>query len=519
MGVGAGVPGRGRARPRPRPRPTILALAVVLSGLVGPLPLVPLGAGPAGAGPAGTGPVGSTELPAAVRRLSVRPIAALGCGTAVDAAAVDDPGAALRDAVAAAADAEPGCAAWTVVLAGTFDLSDPLVHSARIPLRLVGPSDGRAVLRSDGSGRLVTVRRPAYAVELVRLELHGGDATAGDLDGVGGAVGAELAPDGDPEPSRVTVADALLIGNVALAGGAIAADEVVLTDVDLVDNAAPLGGAVDVATLVAVRTQFVANRATPAPGQGGAVRAGGDVTLTSVTFAANAADVGGSVWLLGLTGPVLRATATTFASARADLGGHVAGDLTAGGSVRLVLRGSVLAAASALAPGGPAPDLCAGVVGSGAADGPDAAVGSVAADASCPGATRPDAAVLLAPLGGADGTVAGRDRLFVPLAGGPLVDLLPCAGVWPEVDARGLARPQPTGGACDAGAVELAVAPPGVPPGVDPPGGAAPDAGSTAVPPRPRGVPTGWSTGGSAPAGRDPGRILRRRSGAGVSPP
>jgi len=417
----------------------VVATALVVAALVGPLPLV--------------------ALP-----FSLAPAAALVCGTAVDAAtALPDAATALRAAVAAAATADGACAAWTVTLQGIFTLVAPLEHAVALPLHLVGPVDGRAELAGAG-GRLVTLRRPGRELRLERLVLRDGDARGGDLDGAGGAVAAEAAPLADPTPSRVVVVDALLTGNRAAVGGAIAADHVELVAVDLVGNVAPLGGAVDVLTLVAERTTFLANEATGAPGQGGAVRAAGDVTLTTVTLAGNAALVGGSVWLAGVGRPVLRAVASTFASARADTGGHVHGDLGGGGGgggdVRVVLRGSVLAGAAPLTPGAAAPVLCSGTVAH-AGPAPDDAVASFATDASCPGAialgTDPAFDVL--------DTLAGHPRLHAPRAGGPLVDTVPCGAGWPTTDARGLARPQPAGGACDAGAIELAV---GGPPAREP---------------------------------------------------
>jgi len=416
-----------------------VATAIVLSVVAGPLPLVPLG-----------GP-------------GHRAVGALVCGTDLDAATgapdVATSTAAVRAAVAAAAGADPACAAWTVTLRGTFPLEDDVVHAAAVPLVLAGADGVRAELHADGTARILTLLRPATTVTLRDLVLRGGDADGTDLDGVGGAVGAEVASSADPTPSRVTAEDVLLVANTAARGGAVSADEVVLVDVDLVANTAPLGGAVDAGALTATRTQFVANTAPTPSGQGGAVRASGDVTLTTATFTANAAATGGSVWLSGAAEPVLRAVATTFADARADVGGHVAGDASLGGSVRVVLRGTVLTGVAPLTPDGPTPAVCAGTVAH-AGPAPDVAVAAVASDASCPVATVPATAPALTALPGTDGAVEGRTRLLVPAADGPLVDVADCTDVWPATDARGLARPQPDGGRCDVGAVEVpAVAP------------------------------------------------------------
>jgi hypothetical protein len=330
--MGAGMSGRGR----PRRGPVRAALAVALAApVLGPVPLVPL---PGGA---------------------VAPAAAASCGDSVDAATAAPDAvtgtAAVQAALDGAATADAACTAWTVTLTGTFDLDRDLEHAVALPLVPEGPPTARAELRGDGSARLVTLRRPATDLTLRRLVLRGGDADGGDLAGAGGAVGAEVASLADPTASRVVVEDALLVGNAAASGGAIAADLVLLTDVDVVGNAAPLGSAVDVAELTATRVQFVGNAATLPPGQGGAVRASGDVTLATVTLTGNAATAGGSVWMSGAADPVLRATATTFADARADSGGHVHADLSLGGSVRVVLRGTVLAGVTA-APPPTAPD-------------------------------------------------------------------------------------------------------------------------------------------------------------------
>lgn len=467
---------------------------MVVSALVGPLPLVP------------------------VRGPMAAPAAAAVCGATVDAAAVPDAvsgTAALQAAVAAAAGADPSCTAWTVALVGVLDLVDDLEHAVALPLVLEGPEGTRAELRGDGSARLVTLRRPATEVTLRRMVLRGGDADGTDLDGAGGAVGAEVASFVDPTPSRVTVVDALLIDNRAASGGAIAADVVVLTDVDLVGNAAPLGGAVDVGELTATRVQLLANSATLPPGQGGAIRAAGDVTLTTVTFAGSAAITGGSVWMSGAADPVLRASATTFADARADVGGHVHADLSLGGSVRLVLRGTVLAGVTALTDGA-TPAVCTDVIAHAGPD-PDTAVAASATDASCPGATELDAEPVLTALDGAAGTVEGRVRLLVPAAEGPLVDVAVCAGVWPAVDARGLARPQPADGTCDVGAVERERAAPAPPPDVpsSPPSGDGPDTPAPADvaasdAPRPAAVRAGDAVDRPRPARWDARDVLRR---------
>lgn len=487
--MGSGFPGVARRAPWRR---TAVATAVVVSVLVGPLPLLPIPVGPGAA--------------------------ALACGTAVDAATVGpDPvaaTAALQAAIDGASSADGACAAWTVTLTGTFVLADDLVHRAPVPLVLSGQDGGRGVLRGDGSARLVTLLRPATELTLRRLELRDGDAVGTDLGGAGGAVGAEVASLVDPRPSRVVVTDSLLAGSTASSGGAVAADVVVLTDVDLVGNSAPLGGAVDVGELTAVRAQFVANSATLPPAQGGAVRASGDVTLETVTMTGNAAGAGGSVWMSGGAGPVLRAVATTFADARADVGGHVRADGKLGGSVRLVLGGSVLVGVTALTEGAAAPAVCDGPVVLGD-PGPDASPVSLATDASCPGAAVLDTEPVLVVLAGPAGTVEGLPRLLVPAADGPLVDLADCGTTWPAADARGLPRPQPAGGACDAGAVEVAAAgrpappPPSSPPAPSDGSGAAAEVadggGADDLPPVPSAVRSG-----AADRSGDPVGILRR---------
>ncbi len=389
-----------------------VATAIVLSVVAGPLPLVPLG-----------GP-------------GHRAVGALVCGTDLDAATgapdVATSTAAVRAAVAAAAGADPACAAWTVTLRGTFPLEDDVVHAAAVPLVLTGADGVRAELHADGTARILTLLRPATTVTLRDLVLRGGDADGTDLDGVGGAVGAEVASSADPTPSRVTAEDVLLVANTAARGR-------------LGRRGRP--------------RRRRPRREHRTPRRGGAVRASGDVTLTTATFTANAAATGGSVWLSGAAEPVLRAVATTFADARADVGGHVAGDASLGGSVRVVLRGTVLTGVAPLTPDGPTPAVCAGTVAH-AGPAPDVAVAAVASDASCPGATVPATAPALTALPGTDGAVEGRTRLLVPAADGPLVDVADCTDVWPATDARGLARPQPDGGRCDVGAVEVpAVAP------------------------------------------------------------
>jgi hypothetical protein len=446
-------------------------------------------------------------LPVGLVPVAPSPAAALICTVIVDGDAVATPAVVLQAALDAA---DAACPQWTVRLRGAVLLGDaPLVYDRVPALHLIGDHETSRAIIGGGGHRILTVRRPAGEVTLERLELHGGNARGRDLGGAGGAVALEGALG---VVGRLTIRDALLADNVAATGGALAADEILLEDVELRGNTADTGGALTSGTLVGERVTFDANEAVGTPSRGGAVVASGDVTLVNATFSGNSADEGASLWVDGVSGGLtVRLVFVTLVEAAAAGGAahiHAGSDGAGGvGVARLVLRGSVLA--GALGRGGaPLPPLCAGMVVVPDAAGPDLTVGALATDASCPGAvgllvTEP----YLGPLevGGSSGSPAGTTRSRAPAAVGPLVDVVACDANWPQLDQRGSSRPQPAGGMCDAGAVEIEVA------GVAPPaeGGADAEPAEVAVLPP---VPAVVRAGGGSSVSRPWSALLRVRS-------
>jgi predicted outer membrane repeat protein len=407
--------------------------------------------------------------------LTDTPALALTCEETLDAAGPD----AVTDLqlllTRASTEGDPAaaCDTWTLRLSGTFVLDAQLEYRGAAVLFLTGTSrTAPAVLAGDGH-RVLAAFAPAVRIELADLVLRDGSARGADLDGAGGAIAIEQQ---ESVLSEVRATRVALRGNDAARGGAIAADRVTLVDVELDGNTADEGGGVDVFELQATRTTFVGNQALGAPGTGGAIRASGDVTLENSTLSANQAIVGASVWMSGVASPTLRATFSTFASALAAGGGaHVHADLSSGGSVTVALRGSLLDGVQGLPPGGGDPSVAC--VGSTSLSGPDGSIDSLASDTSCgSGVTllaAPSGLAPLPPAGGAVGT-GPLARIHLPSADSPLIDAVDCDATWPSTDQRGLPRPQPADGRCDAGSVELAVVIPR-PDAEPPPTGPTPD--------------------------------------------
>jgi len=343
------------------------------------------------------------------------------CVRTVDAAAAGAGAeAALRDALADAADGVDldDCTDWSVELSGTVTLTSELVWDVAVPLRIVGPvgTTARIQAAADADHRLLTVDTfpDRVLVTLERLVLSGGDVAFG--------------PSFDDQ------------------GGAVLADGLHLIDMELIGNAAVAGGAVSTIDLRAERTSFVGNEAEFGVGEGGAVRATGEVVLTNVTFSGNVAKQGGAVFLNLSAGGSLTATFVTFldnAASDAQSGADLHLVAAVGGTPAVTLRGVLF--------GGPAAASDAGVCGGPydlAASGSGLVwTASFATDTSCgaPVAT-PQPAFETVPW------LPGTTALPVPGSGAPSVGAVPCGAGWPTSDQRGLERPQ--GEACDAGAVE-----------------------------------------------------------------
>ena len=377
---------------------------------------------------------------AAVVWVIVGPSSGETCVRSVDAGSpAVSPAADLADALddAIGTSVNNTCSAWRVELTGTFPLTQSLEWDEPIPLHLIGPAGTAARIEGVGTDhRLVTLGLNAAgaAMTLERLVLAGGDVSA-------------VATAGDDE------------------GGAVLAEVLQLIDVELIRNNAVIGGAVSTFDLTATRTSFVGNSAALGIGDGGAVYALGDVTLTNVTFVDNLAKSGGAVSIDGtVTGASLTATNVTFRGNKADdVGGgahlHLVGT---DAQLPVTLRGVLLGAVGGTSTG----PSCAGTRF--AANPAITAEHSLAAQAGC--GTTVDAAIA----GITYDTVpflTGTTDLVLPSGAWAGLDAYACdpANGWPTTDQRGLARPQGAAGLCDVGAVEreyVAPAPP--PPASDP---------------------------------------------------
>ena len=384
------------------------------------------------------------------------------CGISIDASTYAGPkqaGDALIDQVF---DADPGgCAQWQVDLSGTFHLDRTLLWDFEEPLVIAGPDgDGTAAhLQAIPFGAAVLVTHRIVTAEPPDVP----DATVG------------------PVTLRriVVTGGAVQSGVTDNAGGAVLADVVHLVDSAFEDNTAATGGAVSARTVHAERVSFVNNRAITGTAVGGAIRATEHVELENVTLRDNAASSGGAIWLP--TAATFTATFVTFVDNAADTGAHLLRALEGDGPVTLrgVLFGSVDAATAGTAcGGGEFPAAGAGL----------SMVATFATDGTCGDAVVvPDLVeVSSVPF------LAGASALPVFDATSSAIAEVECADGLPDVDQRGVARPQ--GERCDAGAVEREVTVTVMT--LDPDDPDEPPAAELPEPPAPGDVPAedeGWS--------------------------
>ncbi|MEY3020619.1 MAG: hypothetical protein RLZZ272_1603, partial [Actinomycetota bacterium] len=169
------------------------------------------------------------------------------CESSVDLGAFGT-AAEATTALQAAVDAADLCMGLlhVVEVTGDVTLTAPLVHRHAVPVVLRGVGSERSVLSGGTAHRILVVDPvgPSGAADLTLEHVELRDGRADEALGPSGYVdgGAVWAPEG--AGIVVTVRDAILADNVALeAGGAVAADAVVLEDVAVVDNTAELGGA------------------------------------------------------------------------------------------------------------------------------------------------------------------------------------------------------------------------------------------------------------------------------------
>ena len=355
-----------------------------------------------------------------------------------------------------------GCADWRIELIGTFPLTQSLEWDEPIPLHLIGPAGTTARIEGVGTDhRLLALGLNAAgaAMTLERLVLAGGDVSA-------------VATAGDDE------------------GGAILAEVLSLIDVELNGNSAVIGGAVSTVDLFATRTSFIGNSADLSFGDGGAVYAFGEVSLTNVTFADNVAKSGGAISIDGRQGGAsLTATNVTFRGNEADdaTGGahlHLAGNAA---DLAVTMRGVLLAAVGGDSNG----PSCAGSRFT--ATPAITSEASLAFETGC-GVTV-DAAVATLTYDTVS-FLTGTTDLELPSGSWAGLDAYACdpANGWPTTDQRGLARPQGAAGLCDVGAVERVYVAPAPPPPPPPPPASDPEPEPVVITEGP--VPTSVPAGG-----------------------
>jgi fibronectin-binding autotransporter adhesin len=175
-------------------------------------------------------------------------------------------------------------------------------------------------------------------------------------------------------------------------------------------------------------------------GGGGIYVFNGYITLTNLTIVGNGAvgPGGGGIYDGGQD---LTITGSTIAMNNVNAAG-------AGGGIFSAGYGPVAVANSIIAANGAGNCAYSGATGGFADGGHNLQFG----DASC-GATIPVADPLFDP-GGLKNN-GGPTQTIAFLPGSPAIDAVPPTGAnCPATDQRGVARPQPTGGACDSGAYE-----------------------------------------------------------------
>ena len=382
-----------------------------------------------------------------------------------------------------------GCADWRIELTGTFPLTQSLEWDEPIPLHLIGPAGTTARIEGVGTDhRLLTLGLNAAgaAMTLERLVLAGGDVSA-------------VAIAGDDE------------------GGAILAGVLSLIDVELNGNSAVIGGAVSTVDLFATRTSFIGNSADLSFGDGGAVYAFGEVSLTNVTFADNVAKSGGAISIDGRQGGAsLTATNVTFRGNEADdaTGGahlHLAGNAA---DLAVTMRGVLLGAVGGDSNG----PSCAGSWFT--ATPAITSEASLAFETGC-GVTV-DAAVATLTYDTVP-FLTGTTDLVLPSGAWAGLDAYACdpTNGWPTTDQRGLARPQGAAGLCDVGAVERVYVAPAPPPPPAPSPTPEPEPAATTEGPVPTSVPAGGGgcADGCLPSASDGSGSVTVRSGGVPVPP
>ena len=226
-------------------------------------------------------------------------------------------------------------------------------------------------------------------------------------------------------------------------GGVFAVGSVTLTNSTISGNtAASGGGGVFAGGSVTLTNSTISDN--HAGGSGGGMLADGNVTLTNSTISGNTTTSGGGGGVFAFGGVSL--VYATVVGNTAATGANI--NTPIGDGPTLMSFGSVIA----LPLGG---TNCVGVTTSNGYNWDD--------DGTCGfGAGPGDHSNAGNPMLGALANNGGPTQTRLPLSGSPLIDAIPnsaCQTPPPATgittDQRSLARPSPTGGACDIGAVEV----------------------------------------------------------------
>jgi len=269
-----------------------------------------------------------------------------------------------------------------------------------------------------------------------------GNTASGD----GGAIanGGALAVAGSTFSSNTAGGDG---GAIETTGGTVT-----ITGSLFTGNRTPTGNGGAIASfdpLTITNSVFTANSANTIRGLGGGAiytESSSVATITNSTFTGNSASIlgGGAIFNVGsvtLIGDTLSGNMTTGGSPGGAITNYPNGP-------QLILMHTVVAGNTA--PGATGPDINGSVTdGGGNMVGITDGSTGVAATTDRTGTATAPLNPLLAPLADNGGT----GQTFAPLPGSPAINIAACpAGL--TVDARGVSRPQPAGGACDAGAFE-----------------------------------------------------------------
>ncbi len=265
--------------------------------------------------------------------------------------------------------------------------------------------------------------------------------------------------------AQVTLAGLTLRQGQSDNGGALRVDSgaaLTLTHSSVLSSTAQTGGGVYNAGALTVRNSTIAGNAadgsTPTTGSGGGIYTDSPipVTVENSTISGNHAALHGGG--IGAGSGVLHFSHSTIVNNVADYSGNgrgLGGGFAAYGTTEITFDRTIVAGNLTL---GGADSDCAVVSPAGDGGIDSAGYNLVGYTSDCDLTAQPtdllNQNALLGPLAGN----GGPTRTHLPQPGSPAIDAIPILSCTLPVDQRDVARPQPFGGACDIGAVEIAPA-------------------------------------------------------------